>query len=341
VEVRDAFNTTCAASPPLAFSTALLPSECPAGDCWQAAQWLSAANDASSDVCASYGRRPAPLLRWQLALPAKPLALAWLHVVGLGWYQAFLDGKRVGSQELDTLFSVYNETLYYTTHNLTAFLTGGEGAAHTLGVVLGRGWFNSVKMLLFGRFDLYHTLTSGPERLRALLYLRFADGTESVLPSIAGDPAWSCSTSASPIVQNSVFFGEVVEPAQAAAVERAFGPPAADGSGALPGWQACLLSDDTQVTREGLNATLPTPRAKDVEPVVLTEAMPPPTILLEQDGLLVLDFHQEFVGWVEIDLLAPAGSHGPKDEVLLIYGEALDSSGHVDSTSLYPGGMGR
>jgi alpha-L-rhamnosidase len=322
-------DATVTTSPNVSFGTAMMAQHCPNGDCWQSAGWLAADITPESD-CESFGHHPVQMLRHTMTLP-KSVSRAYLHVVGLGWYQAFVNGKRVGDRALDPALSVYNETVFYTTYDVTANISKGD---NVLGVLLGRGWFNNVHMHLFGKFDLHQIMTSGHERARTVLSVRYTDGSEASFPSQSG-PDWQCAADLHPVVQNSVFFGEVVELNRHPDIEgwstSSYQPTSA--------WSTCLPTDGT-VTREGITTQLPTPSLHRMEGIFERETILPIAVTPLSATSVLVDFGAEFSGGVDVTLRHQPPM--PDDDVMFIYGEQLNaSSGGVDGASLYPGALGR
>lgn len=66
------------------------------------------------------------------------LAAARLHLSAGGTYEAYLDGVKIGSDELAPGWTEYRSRFLAQTHDLTSALTPGE---HELAVVLGNGWY--------------------------------------------------------------------------------------------------------------------------------------------------------------------------------------------------------
>jgi hypothetical protein len=65
-----------------------------------------------------YGDDPAPLFRKIFALP-RGVKRARLYVTGLGYYEAFLNGRRVGDHVLDPGWTNYRKRVYYSTYDVT------------------------------------------------------------------------------------------------------------------------------------------------------------------------------------------------------------------------------
>ncbi|QPL05278.1 MULTISPECIES: alpha-L-rhamnosidase [Actinomyces] len=80
---------------------------------------------------------PAPVLVRRLTVPEGTTA-ARLHLTAGGTYEAFIDGVKVGTDELAPGWTEYRDRLLVQTHDVTTALTPGE---HEVAVVLGNGWY--------------------------------------------------------------------------------------------------------------------------------------------------------------------------------------------------------
>jgi len=125
----------------------------------------------------------------------------------LGWYVAEINGQRVGHRQLDPALSLYNRTIFFTSYDVLSLLNG-ISQPNALGITLGRGWWNPVQIHIFGSFDLYRQMTTGPERLLLQLDVTYSDHTLWQLVSDSTSGYWTCSRSG-PIRGNSVYLGEV------------------------------------------------------------------------------------------------------------------------------------
>lgn len=80
---------------------------------------------------------------------------ATLYVSGLGYYQAFIDGVRVGDYELTPGWTQYNMETHYVAHDITSFFTNSLSKSqtpypdasfstdtHTVAIILGDGWYS-------------------------------------------------------------------------------------------------------------------------------------------------------------------------------------------------------
>ena len=146
-------------------------------------QWL---NDGKANPKADedfYQEDPAPLFRKEFIL-AKPVRRARLYVTGLGYYEASVNGLRVGDHALDPGWTKYDRRVFYSAYDVTAQLHAG---ANCLGVMLGNGWYNPLPLRMWGHLNLREHLAIGRPRFIAQLNLEFADGSAQ---SVVSDPSW-------------------------------------------------------------------------------------------------------------------------------------------------------
>ena len=131
---------------------------------------------------------------------AKPVRQAVLHITGLGFYEATLDGARIGKKVLDPAPTDYSKRVLYSTYELGDRLAEGE---HSLEVLVGRGAYD--EHLESWSFD------AAPWRatpcLIAQLEIEYADGTAD---RVVTDGSWR--QVASPILWDDLREGEIHAP---------------------------------------------------------------------------------------------------------------------------------
>jgi hypothetical protein len=140
------------------------------------------------------GPPPLPLFRREFTVE-KPLRRAVVYVCGLGQQELFLDGQKVGDHFLDPAWTVFEKTLFYTGHDITAQLKPGK---HALGVMLGKGFYNTA-----GDRRVHGVNANRPLKLILQAHLYYADGTEQVIVS---DGHWR--TAPGPITHSAMLGGE-------------------------------------------------------------------------------------------------------------------------------------
>ena len=82
--------------------------------------------------------RNSPMLRKSFSLD-KPVKDAQVSICGLGYYEMFLNGAKVGDHVLDPAWTCYHKNALYVTYDLSKALKAGTNA---LGVQLANGIYN-------------------------------------------------------------------------------------------------------------------------------------------------------------------------------------------------------
>ncbi|WP_345678224.1 family 78 glycoside hydrolase catalytic domain [Yinghuangia aomiensis] len=145
----------------------------------------------------SAGSRPAYRLRGE-AMIDRPVSRARIYATAHGVYELFLNGVRVGDQELTPGITVYGTRLHVQTYDVTDLV--GTGPL-TLTAVLSDGWFR-------GRTS-YHRLSDGfgdRTAFLAQLHVDHDDGTTSLLGT---GPEWRSAIG--PITAADLFDGQEVD----------------------------------------------------------------------------------------------------------------------------------
>lgn len=215
-------------------------------------------------ICAPFAEHP--ILTKSFAVQ-KPIASARLYISGLGLYEAYLNGEKIGDEYLAPFFTSYQHHIQYQTYDVTDLLAENS----KLSVMLGRGWYH-------GRFcfgDFSEKIYGDTMQLVAELRVAYKDGTEDV---IATDESWQCTHA--PILESSIYDGETYAP----------GTPAGE---AVPAKPAKVPVGEL--------------RARMSLPVKKQESFADYQLLHTPAGELVLDFGQEITGWVEFDDVLPFG----------------------------------
>ena len=97
------------------------------------AQWIS---PVEASPLPAAGDRPAAVLRTHFT--TGPSTSARIYATAHGIYELFLDGERVGDQELTPGFTSYRSRVQVQTYDVTGLLDAGE---HELRAVLSDGWY--------------------------------------------------------------------------------------------------------------------------------------------------------------------------------------------------------
>ena len=140
--------------------------------------------------------RPAPLFRKEILLPTGART-ARAYVAGLGYYELYLNGRKVGDHVLDPGFTRYDRRVLYVTYDVTEHLSSGS---NVLGVVLGNGWYNSHANVC-GNFN--HAPWRDQPKLLLQLNVILQNGASY---SLASDGSWTWAPG--PVRYDGIFNGE-------------------------------------------------------------------------------------------------------------------------------------
>ena len=313
---------------------------------WRVAESGDAGEDAVSRVASFEGGHPAggwagqwirpaftadlhPVLRRTFDLSKADLARlqrSRLYIIGLGLYEAYLNGRKIGDQYLTPYFTDYRYWVQYQTYDVRALLREGE---NTLDVWLGNGWYKGrFGYLAGGQMRNYY----GSEfALLADLCLWEQDGS---LRTIGTDEQWISLKS--PVVSSGIYDGEVLdgrkldlflsaeEDGPAENAEQGGERSAGSSCGEMRKPEsrevsAVVLMEPGAAGRTGAGSAPDfTLRPMKGLPVTAHERRKPERILTTPRGEVVIDFGQEVTGWAEFRAAVPADA-----EIRLDYGEVL------------------
>ena len=223
---------------------------------WQA-KWISAGSV-----------MPTPCFAKKFTVKAKPVT-ATLHITGLGYYEASLNGRRIGTKVLDPAPTDYTKTVLYSTYQLEDDLRIGE---NTLSVIVGHGLY-CVRALSHWWFE--RAPWKAPPCMLARLELTYPDGSEE---TVVTDRTWRQVKS--PVGYDDFREGEVVG---------AWHPSLPDyGTAGIPALE-----------RPGPRGVL---KAESQHPAEVVETFAPVSIHSFDDGAQVVEFPKDISGWVRLTI---------------------------------------
>jgi alpha-L-rhamnosidase len=232
-----------------------------------------------------------PLLRREFRLETAANR-ARVYLSGLGYYELYINGKRVGDRVLDPASTYYTNDqpfkLYprvlYASYDVTDLLL--NAGPNVIGVMLGHGWYSAEADVAPRR---------APYGDRPCLILQMnVDLSNGHKMSLSTDDSWK--TSAGPITYNDLFHGEAYD----ARLERpGWDKPGYDDAQ----WEKAVLAEPPggTLTAEVFPANQVTETLKPIR-VIKPKA---PELFAEA---FVYDFGQNFSGWVKIRVSGPRGA---------------------------------
>ena len=126
---------------------------------------------------------------------------ATIHIVGLGFYELTLNGRKVGDAEFAPLWSDYDKSIYYNTYTINAPLSLASSSSLSslsIQVLLGNGFYNEQ-----GRRYAKMKIAFGPPTLLFRMRLEYENGQQE---NVVSDASWQWALS--PITFNSIYGGE-------------------------------------------------------------------------------------------------------------------------------------
>lgn len=139
------------------------------------------------------------LLRKDFQLKEKVLK-ATVSIVGLGFYELTINGRKVGDASFAPLWSDYDKSIFYNTYDVTSLLKSQapDLPSQTIQVLLGNGFYNE-HGLRYAKMKI----SFGPPTLLFRMHIEYLNGNTE---DIVSDGKWQWALS--PITFNSIYGGE-------------------------------------------------------------------------------------------------------------------------------------
>lgn len=214
---------------------------------------------------------------------------ARVYATALGIYELQINSSRVGEDYFTPGWTNYESRLQYQTYDVTDQLTDGENEWTAL---LGNGWYKG-NLGWEGRKNIYGDGLA----LLAEMHIEYTDGSIEVIKT--GDQ-WKVTDSA--IRASEIYHGETY-----------------DARHVDSDWQPVQILDHTKDILV----------AQENEPVRKMETIKPKELIKTPNGEIVIDFGQNMVGWVELDIDGESGQ-----TVEIKHAEVLDSAGNFYTANL-------
>ena len=265
-------------------------------DTWEPSQEVAPLGDSR---LGDPGPMPQPAASFRRTIDIQnTIVSARLYVTALGSYRVFLNGKRISSDVLTPEFTDYRKRVLYQTYDVTEYFNSGR---NEMGALLGDGWYGSP--LTWSGTHFF----SPPNRLRAQLEIRYADGSRD---QVVTDDSWKAA--ASPILQSQIYGGETYD----ARLEQ-------------PGWLQPDFDDSRWSQAAVADAPAVAVSSQISAPARIIETLPPKTFNSLPNGVFVFDIGQNMVGWVTLKVKGQAGT-----KVRMRFAERLNPDGTIYTANL-------
>ncbi|MEN8155752.1 MAG: family 78 glycoside hydrolase catalytic domain [Bacteroidota bacterium] len=209
----------------------------------------------------------------------KQVKRAMAYIVGMGTYELYLNGEKVGDHVLSPALSEYPKRSWYVTYEVTDMVTEG---VNTAGVILGNGRYFSPRINA-----PTPTVTYGFPKLLMQVEIEYEDGTGTKLVT---DTSWKLTTEG-PITENNEYDGETY-----------------DARMELTGWCENGYDDSSWMEAEPVDPSSPVISSQMAEPMRITETIKPVSVSSPEEGVFIFDMGQNMVGWTKLEVTADKGT---------------------------------
>ncbi len=224
---------------------------------------------------------------------------ATLSVCGLGFYQLYINGKKVGDHVLTPLETAYRKRVLYDEYDVTQMLTNGVNA---VGAELGNGRYSTPKKYWGWRAAWY-----GDPCLALRLTLVYTDGRRETFET---DRDWKCDYGA--ILKNCYYDGETY-----------------DANCEQTGWNTVRFDDSNW--QNALIVAAPSGKIEKNSYFHIKKhrVLKPARVLEKLNGKTIYVFSENISGWVRIRVTGEKG-----EQIRIRYAEKSDAvKGYIDTYS--------
>ena len=257
-------------------------------------RWIGWNHTMPWDVVAEHSRLSARYLRKDFDFD-KEVKQATLYICGLGMYEAFINGQRVGEQVLAPAPTDYRRTVLYNAFDVTKLLL----QQNAIGVVLGNGRYYTMQQ----DKKPYKITNFGYPTLRLNLIVEFTDGSRK---TISTDEKWKICLDGA-IRSNNEYDGETY-----------------DARKEFADWTKVGFDDSKWQQAERTAIPYGTLRGAMSENMKVLQQLKPKSLTRKGDKL-ILDMGQNMAGWLKCRMAAL----GKGDSVVIRFAEKLDSTGNI------------
>lgn len=281
-------------SAPASFSIGLLKT----AD-WNA-QWIGMDKAFPWDSVHQFARLSARYFRKEFEAPAA-IKKATVYISGLGLYELYINGQKIGDQVLAPAPTDYSKTIKYNTFDVTAQVRKGTNA---VAAVLGNGRFFAMRQNY--KPQKWHTF--GFPKLLLQLELEYTDGRKQ---SVYTDGSWKV-TADGPIRTNNEYDGEEY-----------------DATKELTGWSTPDFKDNHWLKVELVKAPGGILEAQLNPNMKVMERVKPVSIKRLSKNRYIMDMGQNMAGWVKMKVRGKK-----RDVVTLRFAESLQANGDLYTANL-------
>jgi len=262
---------------------------------WKA-RWIGYTKISPWDSITQWSRLSARYFRKNFQANKK-IQSARVYVSGLGLYELYINGKKVGNQVLAPAPTDYRQSFFYQAHDVTALLQQGMNA---VGAVAGNGRFFTMRQ----NYKTQKHNTFGMPQLLLQLEIQYTDGTTA---TIITDETWKVNTDG-PIRTNNEYDGEEY-----------------DARKEFNGWTTPSFNDNNWSPVEMVTAPKGKIMAQPNPPMKVMKRLQPVSIKKINGNRYIIDMGQNFSGWIMLKNIKGAAGTA----IRLRFAESLQANGEL------------
>ena len=224
---------------------------------------------------------------------------AYACTTALGLYHFYINGHKVGMDEMTPGWTSYKKHLCYQTYEVTDLLKQG---ANALGALVGAGWYK-------GKMGFLHLRNNYGDQASFLMQMviRYRDGREETFFT---EDSWVGHVA--PVIFSEIYDGELY-----------------DAGMEIENWNSPGIPTDGWKEVQTVEFPKSALTAQAGSKVKVMEVLKARSIFQTPQGDRVIDFGQNLTGWVRFKVRGRTG-----EEVRLKCFETLDGSGNVYTANL-------
>lgn len=263
-------------------------------------RWIGMDSLTPSDRDEKFSKLSARYFRKTYQLP-KQIKRAKAYIIGLGLYELYINGEKIGDHVLAPAPTDYSKNILYNTFDVTDALHTGE---NTIGTILGNGRYYTMRQ----DYKPYKIKDFGYPKMLLNVLVEYTDGSSEVLRT---DNSWKM-TAEGPIRSNNEYDGEHY-----------------DARKEMPGWSTPTFDDSSWTNALYVLAPSGNIEAQMTEYMKVVETIKPISITPLKPDTYILDMGQNMVGWLKLKV---KGSKG--DQIKLRFAEVLNKDGSLNVDNL-------
>ncbi|MFV8341280.1 family 78 glycoside hydrolase catalytic domain [Flavobacterium sp. XS2P39] len=267
---------------------------------WKSTRWIGYDKASLGDSVSQFSRLSARYLRKELVIK-KSIKNAKVYIMGMGLYELYINGGKIGDQVLAPVPTDYTKNIKYNVFDVTAQLKEGK---NMVGTILGNGRFFTMRQ----DFKPYKIKTFGFPKMALQLAITYTDGSSEIIRT---DDTWKLTTDG-PILTNNEYDGEEY-----------------DARKEMKGWSTINFDDKKWLNAEYVQEPGGFYEAQMTPNMKIMGEVKPISIKSTPKGTYILDMGQNMVGWLQLKVKG-----NPGDKITMHFAESLKEDGTLYTENL-------